>query len=133
MSLPVPPNRLALGNAPFASSRVSVSLPAPPTTEIDRVLATVGVPPVTATAPPFTRIVPAASRLITMVLFWASPTTVRTPRAKNADGPGGYDGGSGCERRDAHRSGGHYCTHEQAASLPSALVVLPCGHDLSVR
>src|SRR5262249_55570723 len=43
------------------------------------VLATVGVPPWTVTLPPLTRICPAASRLTTMVLSWASPTTDRTP------------------------------------------------------
>ena len=42
-------------------------------------LATVGVPPTTATAPPFTRILPAASRLITIELSALSPTTVSTP------------------------------------------------------
>ena len=79
MSLPVPPKRFALGKAPFASLSVSVSLPAPPTTEITRVLATVGLPNLTATAPPFTSMRPAASRLITMELSCESPTTVRTP------------------------------------------------------
>src|SRR5436853_7517311 len=42
------------------------------------VLATVGVPPRIATAPPFTKILPAASRLRTMVLSWPSPNTERT-------------------------------------------------------
>ena len=42
-------------------------------------LATVGVPPTTVTAPPFTRIFPAASRLITIVLSRQSPITVSTP------------------------------------------------------
>ena len=42
-------------------------------------LATVGVPPTTATAPPLTRILPAASRLIAIVLSAASPNTVSTP------------------------------------------------------
>ena len=42
------------------------------------VLATVGVPPVTATAPPLMRIVPAASRLSVMVLSRLSPKAVRT-------------------------------------------------------
>src|SRR5262245_6943686 len=40
------------------------------------VLATVGVPPVTCTAPPLTRIVPARLRLTVIVLLRASPKTV---------------------------------------------------------
>src|SRR5215213_9269938 len=43
------------------------------------VLATVGVPPDTVIAPLLTRIAPAASRLIVMVLSRLSPDTVRTP------------------------------------------------------
>src|SRR5262249_32838988 len=43
------------------------------------VLATVGVPPSTVTAPLLTRIFPAASRLMVMVLSRASPKTDRTP------------------------------------------------------
>ena len=42
-------------------------------------LATVGVPPMTAIAPPFTRILPAASRLTTIELSALSPNTVSTP------------------------------------------------------
>ncbi len=42
-------------------------------------MATVGVPPWTATAPPLTRILPAASRLTVMVLSRLSPNTVSTP------------------------------------------------------
>ena len=42
-------------------------------------LATVGVPPVTATAPPFTRMLPAASRLIVIELSRLSPDTVSAP------------------------------------------------------
>ena len=68
MSLPAPPNRFACGSAPLASLRVSVSLPPWPKTWISVVLATVGVPPMTGTAPLLTRIVPAASRLIVIVL-----------------------------------------------------------------
>ena len=61
-----------------------MSLPAWPKTWISAVLATVGVPPVTAIAPPFTRIFPAASRLIVIELLAASPNTVRTPPLKDA-------------------------------------------------
>ena len=43
------------------------------------VLATVGVPPTTATAPPLTRILPAALRLIAMLLAALSPDAVSTP------------------------------------------------------
>ena len=78
-SLPAPPNRLARGSAPLASLRVIVSLPPRPKTWISEVLATVGVPPTTATAPPLTRILPAASRLIVIVLSRASPVTVSVP------------------------------------------------------
>ena len=42
-------------------------------------LATVGVPPTTATAPPLTRIVPAALREIVIELSALSPRTVSTP------------------------------------------------------
>ena len=42
-------------------------------------LATVGVPPMTATAPPFTRILPAASRLIVIELLRLSPDTLSVP------------------------------------------------------
>jgi hypothetical protein len=59
-------------------------LPAWPKTWISEVLATVGVPPVTATAPLFTRILPAASRLIVIVLLAVSPNTVRTPALNDA-------------------------------------------------
>ena len=41
--------------------------------------ATVGVPPITATAPSFTRILPAALRLMTIELLAASPETLNTP------------------------------------------------------
>ena len=64
VSSPVPPKRLARGSAPFVSSRAITSLPAWPNTWMSAVLATVGVPPETGIAPLFTRIVPAASRLI---------------------------------------------------------------------
>ena len=56
-------------------------MPPSPKTWISVVLATVDVPPWTITAPPFTRIVPAASRETTMVLSCASPVTVSTPCA----------------------------------------------------
>ena len=71
----------ARGRAPFASFSVMVSLPPWPNTWIRAVLATVGVPPVTATAPPLTRIWPAALRLTSMVLSRLSPKTVRVPAA----------------------------------------------------
>ena len=47
-------------------------------------LATVGVPPMTATAPPLTRIVPAALRLTVSELSRLSPDTVSTPALKVA-------------------------------------------------
>ena len=61
-----------------------MSLPPCPKTWIRLVLATVGVPPLTATAPPFTRILPAASRLITIELSAASPKTLSTPLLNDA-------------------------------------------------
>ena len=67
-SLPAPPNRFARGSAPLTSLRVITSLSPRPKTRISAVLATVGVPPTTATAPPLTRILPAALRLIAMLL-----------------------------------------------------------------
>jgi hypothetical protein len=79
MSLPAPPKRLAAGSAPFTSLRVIASLSPRPNTRIEDVFATVGVPPMTATAPPFTRILPAVSRLITIELPALSPVTVSTP------------------------------------------------------
>ena len=42
-------------------------------------LATVGVPPITATAPPLTRMFPAALRLTAMLLSRLSPLTDSTP------------------------------------------------------
>ena len=81
MSLPAPPNRLALGSAPLASSSVMVSLPPWPNTWIRLVLATVGVPPRTGTAPPLTRMVPAALRLVVIVLSRSSPNSVSMPAA----------------------------------------------------
>src|SRR5262249_14109800 len=55
------------------------SLPPRPNAWMVEVLATVGVPPRTATAPLLTRILPAASRLIVIVLSAASPKTERVP------------------------------------------------------
>jgi hypothetical protein len=52
----------------------------------DRAFATVGVGPRMRTAPPFTKICPATSRLTTIVLSCASPTTASSPRANTADG-----------------------------------------------
>src|SRR5688572_282369 len=46
------------------------------------VLATVGVPPGTATAPPLTRICPAALRLIVTLLSRLSPNVESTPLLK---------------------------------------------------
>ena len=45
VSSPAPPIIVAFGSAPFASSSVSMSRPPTPSSEIERVLATVGVPP----------------------------------------------------------------------------------------
>ena len=56
-----------------------MSLPAWPNTCINAVLATDGVPPSTGTAPPLTRIWPAALRLIATLLSRLSPNTVSTP------------------------------------------------------
>ena len=50
-----------------------------PNTWIMAVLATVGVPPGIGTAPPLTRICPAASRLAMMLLSASSPNTDRKP------------------------------------------------------
>ena len=74
----------AAGSAPLTSLSVIMSLPPRPKTWISEVLATVGVPPTTATAPPLTRIWPAASRLTVMLLSRLSPMTVSTPAAKLA-------------------------------------------------
>ena len=67
------------GSAPDAWLRVIVSLPPRPNTWIRATLATVGVPPRTGTAPPLTRISPAALRLIWMLLSRLSPSTLSTP------------------------------------------------------
>jgi hypothetical protein len=56
-----------------------VSLPSWPETEIRPVLTTVAVPPKIGTAPPLTRRVPAASRLVSIVLSRSSPIVVSTP------------------------------------------------------
>ena len=79
MSLPAPPKMLAAGKAPLLSSSVILSLPAWPNTCIRVVLATVGWPPMTETAPPLMRICPAALRLRVMVLSRLSPKTDSTP------------------------------------------------------
>ena len=79
VSLPAPPSRFAPGSAPFASLRATTSSPPRPKTRTSDVLATVGVPPRTATAPLFTRIFPAVSRLITIELPAPSPNTDSTP------------------------------------------------------
>ena len=77
--MPAPPNRFARGSAPLTWLSVIVSLPPWPKTWISVVFATVGAPPATATAPPFTRIWPAALRLIVMLLSRLSPNTVSWP------------------------------------------------------
>jgi hypothetical protein len=77
VSLPAPPNRLAAGSAPLLSLSVMMSSPPWPNAWISLVLATVAVPPLTATAPPFTRIVPAALRLNVIVLLRLSPNVDR--------------------------------------------------------
>jgi hypothetical protein len=58
-----------------------VSLPPWPKAWIKVVLATVGVPPWTTTAPPLTRMAPAASRLVVITLSRVSPISVSTPVA----------------------------------------------------
>ena len=83
-SLSLPPNRFALGSAPFASLSVRVSLPARPKTWISWVFATVGLPPATAIAPPLTRMPPAALRLTVIALAALSPFTLSTPALKVA-------------------------------------------------
>ena len=83
-SLPSPPNRLAAGSAPLTSLSVIVSLPPSPNTWMRAVLATVGVPPATATAPPLTRIWPAALRLTVIELSRLSPLTDRVPALNDA-------------------------------------------------
>ena len=82
-SLPELPNRFAAGSAPLTSLIVITSLPPSPKTWIFEVLATVGVP-LTATAPPLTRIWPAALRLTVMLLSRLSPLTVSWPPVKVA-------------------------------------------------
>src|SRR5262249_16417451 len=79
VSLPAPPKRFARGRRPLLSSNAIVSLPFKPNAWIRLVLATVGVPPLIATAPPLTWIEPVASRLITLLLSFASPVTVPIP------------------------------------------------------
>src|SRR5882724_11146173 len=79
VSLPAPPNSRARGSAPLVSSRERVSLPPNPNIWMSPVFATVGWPPATGTAPPFTRIVPAASRLAVTELSLLSPNTLSTP------------------------------------------------------
>ena len=76
-SLLAPPKNCPAGSAPLASLKVIASLPASASTRISEVLATVGVPP-DWDRPPFTRIVPAASRESTIELGAASP--VRSTR-----------------------------------------------------
>ena len=56
MSLPSPPNRLRSGQRAVGLVESDRVVAAWPNTWISVVLATVGVPPVTATAPPLTRI-----------------------------------------------------------------------------
>src|SRR5215210_6664935 len=79
VSLPSPPNRRAAGSAPLLSSNEIVSFPTCPKIWIKLVLATVGTPPVIATAPPLTRIFPAAFREILIKLPRLSPNTVSRP------------------------------------------------------
>ena len=78
-SLPAPPNRFAFGSAPLTSLSVITSLPPCPKAWMSEVLATVGVPPATLTAPPLTRIWPAALRLIVIELSRLSPNTESVP------------------------------------------------------
>ena len=75
---------LARGSAPLASSSLRVSLPPWPNTWISAVLATVAVPPLICTAPPLTRMFPAALRLVMIMLSSESPNSVSVPRKKLA-------------------------------------------------
>ena len=82
-SLPAPPNRFALGSAPLASLSVIVSLP--PAEDLDqRRVGHRRRAAATATAPPLTRILPAASRLMVIVLSAPSPKTLSVPLANVA-------------------------------------------------
>ena len=69
-------------------------------------LATVGVPPEIATAPPLTRMVPAALRLTVMVLSRQSPKTVRVP----AEAEGGGDGKVGAVFQRLDVVSAHVCS-----------------------
>ena len=85
VSLPAPPKRLARGSAPFAlveRDRVVAGLAERPGS--GRCWRRSATPPVIATAPPLTRMLPAASRLMTMLLPRSSPNTVRMPAEKEA-------------------------------------------------
>ena len=63
------------GSAPLTSLSVIVSLPPRPKTWISDVLATVAVPPTTATAPPLTRILPGSVAADRDVVVGLSPKT----------------------------------------------------------
>jgi hypothetical protein len=78
-----PPKRCAEGRVPLASLREMLSEPPRPNTVTRNVFATVGVPTGTFTAPPLTRILPAASRLMTIWLPRPSPSTVSAPVGEN--------------------------------------------------
>ena len=100
VSLPAPPKRFARGSAPLASLSVIVSLPPWPKTWISAVFATGGVPPVTATAPPLTRMVPAALRLtVDVVVEVVAEDGQVCQRREERGGDGGHL--AGFERLEA--------------------------------
>ncbi len=77
VSLPAPPNRLAFGErAVHLAQRDDIVRHSSPNAVMVAVFATVGVPPRILPAPPFSRIFPAASRLITIELLLPSPNTL---------------------------------------------------------
>ena len=70
--------------------------------------ATVGVPPTTATAPPLTRMVPAASRLTAMLLSRESPDTLSVPALNVA-----VTAAFAVRGRAGHHAGGERRTGDQ--------------------
>ena len=122
-SLPAPPNRFARGRAPFVSLRLITSLSPRPKTRISAVLATVGVPPPTGTAPPLTRMSPAALRLMSMLLAAAVAEHGECPVVERC--------GGGCVRGPAGRgkyAGSEHDAGEHAERRASRFVVMSCGH-----
>ena len=109
-SLPAPPNRFAFGSAPLTSLSVITSLPPCPKAWMSEVLATVGVPPATVTAPPLTRIWPAALRLIVIELSRLSPNTEQRAGIECRS-----DGGARRHGRTRERTRREHGDGEQAA------------------